>query len=991
MWQPLARWWRSKPRARKGAAPLRVRPALEALEGRCLPSVTFTVRNTNDSGPDSLREAIQLANGNDPSSGTDRIEFSIPTSDGGYNAGTWTIRPTSALPGLTQPVVIDGYSQPGASRNTLATGNNAVLKIVLSSGATGFDGLVLATSNSTVQGLVINSFSGHGIVILGGTSTGNKVQGNSIGTNAAGTAAAANGGAGVHLFNAPNNLVGGTSPAERNVLSGNRGDGVFIAGFADPSNGVNATATGNKVQGNHIGTNAQGTAVLANASAGVNLVRASNNSVGGTASGAGNVLSGNLHGVHVFDGVTGATTTFATGNRIEGNSIGLGAGGATGVGNSAYGVYLRAGGNFVGGTAAGARNVISGNVGHGVYLDVSLPLYTTRIEGNYIGTDPTGTLARPNLQMGVLLAGTGGAIVGGPTSGARNVISGNAQDGVYITSLGGSTIQGNYIGTNASGTAALGNGSAGVNITGNSNLVGGTDPGAGNLISGNASHGVQVSGSGFGVANRIQRNAIYANGRLGINLEGGTQNAFGVTANDPGDGDGGPNDLQNAPELTGATTTRSSTTVRGTLRSTPGRTYTLEFFASAAADPSGHGEGQTFLGALDKTTDSTGLVAFTFQTGALPAGQSVITATATDAQYRETSEFSQAVQAVRVNTAPAATSATVQLSDAGEVPVSLRGSDPGETPDSALVYTVTALPTKGVLLRSNGTPVALGARFTGGPVNLTYQLRFLFGDAPDSFKFTVTDTGYPAGSGTNPLTSSATVTLRPPANSAGIARVGGTRGNDTIAITRSASGNLQVAVNGTPDVTGGTIPLAGVTQIRAYGGAGADRLMNFTKSPAYLDGGGDNDILLGGLGGDQLQGGTGRDLLAGGAGNDTLDGGLFDSLSGGEDILIGGLLTYAGSTPQQVNKVALDAIMAEWGSSAAYGTRVAHLRGTLAGGLNTVGAITYVLNSSTVQNDATATVPAQDQLTGGKGLDWFLYSLGDSVTDKESGETTLLI
>src|SRR5262249_50785491 len=146
-----------------------------------------------------------------------------------------------------------------------------------------------------------------------------------------------------------------------------------------------------------------------------------------------------------------------------------------------------------------------------------------------------------------------------------------------------------------------------------------------------------------------------------------------------------------------------------------------------------------------------------------------------------TSEFSQAITGVRVNTAPTADNASVQLPDDGVVSVTLHGSDATETSDANLVYTVTTLPPGGQLVRADGTAVAVGDTFTGGPVTLQYQLRFLYGNSSDRFLYTVTDNGYPAGSGTNPLTSAAaTVTLLAPADSAGIVRVGGTKGNDTI-------------------------------------------------------------------------------------------------------------------------------------------------------------------------------------------------------------------
>src|SRR5262249_5158622 len=140
--------------------------------------------------------------------------------------------------------------------------------------------------------------------------------------------------------------------------------------------------------------------------------------------------------------------------------------------------------------------------------------------------------------------------------------------------------------------------------------------------------------------------AIFANRLLGINLVGGTEDQYGVTANHTGTVTSGPNLLQNYPQLTRAFLVSLSTAITGTLRSTPGQTYTLEFFASAVADRSGFGEGQTFRGSLTVTTDAvTGVANFTAKVR--PYGtRSIITATATEAQaYGNTSEFSRAIQA----------------------------------------------------------------------------------------------------------------------------------------------------------------------------------------------------------------------------------------------------------------------------------------------------------------------------------------------------------
>src|SRR5262245_26978990 len=211
---------------------------------------------------------------------------------------------------------------------------------------------------------------------------------------------------------------------------------------------------------------------------------------------------------------------------------------------------------------------------------------------------------------------------------------------------------------------------------------------------------------------------MYANGGLGIDLAGGMEDTFGVTDNRSGNGVRGPNHVQHGPELSEATTVLTVTTIRGTLSSRPGIMYIVKLFACYAADPSGFGEGRAFLGSVDVVTAGSsaaelGLATFTFTT-TLPAGQSVITATATDTLVGDTSKFSRAIQAVRINAAPTARSASVTLPDNGEVAVTLRGSDPTETPDRNLVYTITSLPTRGMLFKSDGTPVTVGSTLTDG-------------------------------------------------------------------------------------------------------------------------------------------------------------------------------------------------------------------------------------------------------------------------------------
>jgi titin len=327
-----------------------------------------------------------------------------------------------------------------------------------------------------------------------------------------------------------------------------------------------------------------------------------------------------------------------TGNRIEGNYIGTNTAGTAELGNDEHGVTLsNAKDNVVGGTTPGARNVISGSNFHGVL--VSGP-GGNRIEGNYIGTNASGTAELGNGEDGVLIHGTPNNVVGGTADGAGNLISGNT-DGVRLITAGarGNKIEGNHIGTNATRTAELGNHGYGVKIGGApNNVVGGTATGAGNLISGNDLTGVYVFDAGA-LGNRILSNSIHSNGGLGIDLDRDPPNSNdGVTTNDSGDGDTGPNNLQNFPVLSSA----STTTIKGKLNSTPNTTFTVQFFSN----PSGTDEGKKFIGQKNVFTDGSGNTSFTFKKK-VGKGQN-ITATATNNDVTGgTSEYSAARKVIR--------------------------------------------------------------------------------------------------------------------------------------------------------------------------------------------------------------------------------------------------------------------------------------------------------------------------------------------------------
>lgn len=323
------------------------------------------------------------------------------------------------------------------------------------------------------------------------------------------------------------------------------------------------------------------------------------------------------------------------------------------------------------------------------------------IQGNFIGTDATGTSTLANGETGVFINGQGN-LIGGTALTARNVISGNGSFGIAMNSVVASnnTIQGNFIGTDVSGTVALGNAGGGVGAFGgtSSNTIGGTAPGAANTIANNAGSGVNIFG---GANNAVLGNSIFSNGGLGIDLI----DDGGVTPNDVCDGDAGANALQNFPVLTSANSGGGNTTIVGTLDSTIATTFRIEFFSNPNCDASGNGEGQTFIGATTVNTPLSGCVvainsAFPV---AVPVG-SVITATATD-PLNNTSEFSQCVT---VTAAPVCTLTCPPDMLAFTSPsATLCGTVVTYSPvTSGVCGTVTCTPPSGSVFAAGTTPVS---------------------------------------------------------------------------------------------------------------------------------------------------------------------------------------------------------------------------------------------------------------------------------------------
>jgi uncharacterized repeat protein (TIGR01451 family) len=390
-----------------------------SLPFNVLTGTTLSVTSLADSGAGTLRDAITTLNaGGCPAPCT--IEFGVN--------GTGNIVLSSALPVIVNPVTIDGFSGSGALPNTNPFGQpvNAAITVSLDGNNVVPIGLQIQAANSTVKGLALGRFNlgGAGEAIKIDNVGGCTIAGNFIGTDTSGMLTRPNFfGVVLNGVSATLNKVGGNSPADRNLISGNTSWGVTVA------NGAND----NELAGNYIGIRSDATSAMGNGNGGVTIcATCTSNSIG--TSTTGNVVSG--HGSGIGIEINGTMTD------VIGNLIGTNADGTAGVANGT-GVAINGDDNYVGGATAGDRNLISGNIGNGVTINSN----DNEICANWIGTNNTGTVGLPNGGNGVALMGSAGSNeIGSPQP---NRIAFNTLKGVELNSAGiGTVIRSNEIFSN---------------------------------------------------------------------------------------------------------------------------------------------------------------------------------------------------------------------------------------------------------------------------------------------------------------------------------------------------------------------------------------------------------------------------------------------------------------------------------------------------------------------------------------------------------------
>lgn len=564
----------------------------------CLSASDYVVTTTADSGPGTLRYAMQMCAS---AQGPHNISFNIPITDNGYDAndGVWVIIPLTDLPlVMKEGVTIDGTTQTQFGGDTNPYGP----EIVIDGGGNRDYGLrFMNAGNAVVRGLNIRRFT-KGMQFY--NSPNSCVTGCYIGTDHTASTIMANDIGLEFISNSDDAVIGGQNTEERNIVSGNLHIGIRLLDVKRC-----------KVTGCYIGTDRTGSFALPNYD-GMSLEGAVQQCIiGGTEPGERNLISGNTdYGLPLFG--VGATQ-----NVIVGNYIGTDVTGTMAIGNT-YGVLFDDGsfGNRVGGDSDDERNIISGNVGYGVFF-YNNGTNSNTLRNNYIGTDYTGLSAVPN-AAGIIIDGISYSNIID-----KNIISGNLQSGIGINITGSdnNVITRNKIGINAY-AYALSNGMDGIRISqGPKGTVIGGSPEMANVIAYNGGCGVYITNDNC-TENLISCNSFYGNGSLSIDLF-----EPGVNPNDTGDNDSGANNKLNYPEITSIEQTRDVMHIEGFLDTQQPELCEVQVYI-AWPDPSGYGEGYAYGHSV--TPDNNGH----WQTDINMSGSVEITTLAIDAQGN-TSEF----------------------------------------------------------------------------------------------------------------------------------------------------------------------------------------------------------------------------------------------------------------------------------------------------------------------------------------------------------------
>lgn len=539
-----------------------------------------------------------------------------------------------------------------------------------------------------------------------------------------------------------------------------------FAGFT--SSGISLSGSpGDTIQDCYIGTTANGLAAAANGGNGIN-VTASSCTIGGVGVTQRNVISGN--------GGTGINISNANKTVVQGNYIGVGSDGTTAIANVFDGIDLTSSvGNQIGGIAAGAGNVISGNGFDGIFIFVGGSTGDA-IQGNFIGTDATGTVAVANGSDGILIQDGGSVTIGG-TGNAGNVISGNGGSGIYLLGSNAKNISiaGNLIGVATGGTAAVPNKGPGITSNGAaSDVIGGGNVTLGNVIANNGSLGNQagvfiLSGQGI----ELLSNSIHDNANGGIFLSQGANAPDGVNS-------------QPAPVLTSAQTAAGTTEIKGSLTvpaaSGANDNFTIQFFDNTAPDAAGKFEGPTLIGQIVVTADLNGNAPFDVR---LPAGVNIgdnITATATQQQVQNTSEFSAPVPVTAAPTTDLVVTVTPSSSPdllGVNETYTITVANTGTNDDTNVVYTGA--------IDNNSTYVSSASSQGATPTFSNGTLTANLGTIAAGKSATITITVTPVATGQISLTSTAVgdlIDLNPSDNTAVVTP-----------ITVSPSADLSVTIN----------------------------------------------------------------------------------------------------------------------------------------------------------------------------------------------------